>query len=133
MLRSVNARYVPMEEFKAKVIFSDRINDGDVEVIDVHCDLEFLDVQVSILATQDVLTLRFDMAEGFRVLDKRDLHSWWQVITMKDGWCFEVELGSWLSQESSRPDFMLGGLKYYKEFLIIGLDTCVCVVGKKNP
>ncbi|PKI02253.1 hypothetical protein [Glaciecola sp. 33A] len=122
-----------MQEFNAKVVFPDKINDGDVEVVNIQYDLEFLDVQVSILATQEVLTLRFDMTEGFRVLDERDLHNWWQVITMKDGWCFKVESGGWLSQESSRTDFMIGSLEYYKEFLIIGLDTCVSVIAQKEP
>ena len=122
-----------MEAFKAKLVFSDRANDGDVEVIDVHYDLEYLDVQVSILSTQEVLTLRFDMTEGFRVLDERDLHRWWQSITMRDGWCFEVVSGGWFSQESLRSDFMIGGLKYFREFLVIGLDTCVSVISQKTP
>jgi hypothetical protein len=122
-----------MEEFNAKVVFPDKINDGDVEIVDIHYDLEFLDVKVSILTTQEALTLRFDMTEGFRVLDERDLHNWWQVITMKDGWCFKVESGGWFSQESSRADFMIGSLEYYKEYLIIGLDTCISVISQKEP
>lgn len=52
-----------METFKAIIVFADRASD----------DVEVIDVQVSVLFTLEVLTLRFDMTEGFRVLDERDL------------------------------------------------------------
>ena|GEM_PF-935296 len=77
--------------------------------------------------------VNFEATYGFRVLDEGDLSEFWSVCTLKDGWCFEVMEGGWNSLELKRAHFVSGKLYDIKEYLIVGLNECVSVLGHEPP
>ncbi len=75
----------------------------------------------------------FGSVWGFRVLSELDLTEFWPIVTLKDGWLFEVHAGGWLNLELSRPQFTSGRLYELHEYLIIGLGDCVSVLAEQPP
>jgi hypothetical protein len=122
-----------MREFKASSLSEAPPSDGKVEVIDVHFDLHKLEVTVGLYDQKVDKKVTFEEVCGFRALDEGGLTAWWSHITLKDGWCFEVIQGGWFEQEAQRKDFLSGNAKFYREFLIIGVDFCLSVISKDYP
>jgi hypothetical protein len=99
----------------------------------VHFDLHELHVKVGLYDKAIDKTVTFKEVCGFRGFDEGDLSAWWSIISLNDGWCFEVTQGGWFEQESQRSDFVAGYAKFYREFLIIGVNFCLSVISKDYP
>ena len=108
-------------------------SDGKAEVLDVHFDLNRLEIVVGLFSAQGDRRIVFEEVKGFRVLDESDLSAWWERVSSIDGWLFEVTAGGWFAQESQRSDFLSGAAQFYREFLVVGVDFCVCVIAKGHP
>jgi hypothetical protein len=77
----------------------------------------------------------FQRLHGFRVLDERDLVSFWKEGTgfEKGAWLYEVDSGGWLELESSRPCFSTPSIfPEVREYLVVG-DRCVSVLAACPP
>ena len=122
-----------MKEFHASPLPEAPSSDGKVELCNVHFDLERLEVIVGLLDNGLEKKVVFEEVCGFRVLDECDLSAWWSHINLNNGWCFEIAQGGWFEQESQRPDFFNGAAKFYREFLVIGVDFCISVISKDFP
>ena len=76
----------------------------------------------------------FESPRGLRVLDERDLTSFWAAgISSRVGWLFEITYGGWLDQESQRADFVSQHIGEQREYLVIGIDWCVSVIAAHQP
>lgn len=77
--------------------------------------------------------VHFDALHGFRVLDEGDLSEFWSECNLQMGWLFKVKSGGWNYLEKTRDHFVTGKLYEPVEFLIIGLNECVSVLGFEMP
>ena len=74
-----------------------------------------------------------DVTWGFRVLDELDLCEFWKECDLTQGWFFEVLEGGWKALENTRGHFVSDKMYKHREFLIIGLNECVSVLGQELP
>ena len=107
--------------------------DGKVELVDIHYDLDKLEITISLNNQENDKKIIFEEVCGFRALDEGDLFSWWKETNLTKGWCFEVSEGGWFDFERQRKDFVSGSTNSYREFLVIGVDLCVSVITNEEP
>ncbi|WP_441004585.1 hypothetical protein [Pseudocolwellia agarivorans] len=79
------------------------------------------------------VNVNFDATWGFRVLDELDLCEFWTECDLTQGWFFEVFDGGWNALENTRSHFVTDKMYKHREFLIIGLNECVSVLGQELP
>ena len=105
----------------------------DSEIVRIEYALSALTVYLRD-AEGNGLVLLFEDVRGYRVLDERDLGAYWPECSEPNGRVFHVESGGWLDQEKLRPDFLEFELiPDLKEFLVPGIEDCVCVLCVKPP
>lgn len=75
----------------------------------------------------------FDSVIGYRVLDERDLQTFWSACTSLQGWMFEIHANGWLQEELRRPGSCMNFYNQPREWLIPGLETCVSVLSEQAP
>lgn len=94
-------------------------------------------LDILIVGCQDESGCRvlFEEVIGFKVLDEREMLEYWPVCSTPNGWIFEVSANGWLQQDQARFALLnAGGLKSkLKEYVITGINECVCVISRKSP
>lgn len=116
---------------RVRVIDSDFRADEVTRVERVTLTSECL--SITMVSRDSEALVCFEQTYGFRVLDEYDLTEFWAVVTLKDGWLFEVERGGWKDLELKRSHFLSGRNDWVTEYLVIGLNDCVSVLTKQPP
>ena len=70
---------------------------------------------------------------GYRVLDERDLQSFWAACSSKQGWLYEIHANGWLQDELKRPGTSMEFYGAPREYLIPGIEFCVSVISDDEP
>jgi hypothetical protein len=104
------------------------------EITHVDYDLWMLRVTLQFENQREPYYAHFAHTRGFRVLDESDLLEFWNKDTRPKGWLWEIEEGGWIDLEKTREGFLLGTQPHtQREFLIVGLNECVSVIGSNAP
>lgn len=113
-----------------KVFDSSSFDYVDIENINLSQDK----LTLTLSSSEGTITVELNNLEGFRVLDERDLTEFWSVLSLEDGFIFQIIEGGWFSLEEKREGFLL---KYDEEkqteYLIISENLCVSVFANDEP
>lgn len=91
--------------------------------------IELTDVSTLVL----VGIVSFASVIGYRVLDERDLQSFWPACSSKHGWLYEIHANGWLQDELERPGTCMEFYGTPREYLIPGIEFCVSVISDDEP
>jgi len=115
---------------KSKVLECDN-STNTIEVVNLNFDVDLLEITISI--DGDKIDIIFEELAGFRVLDEGDLLEFWPECSLKIGWLHEVTSGGWFELESKRNGFSLSGNSEITEYLVVGVNYCVSILGWEKP
>ena len=115
---------------KSKVLECDN-STNTIEVVNLNFDVDLLEITISI--DGDKIDIIFEEPAGFRVLDEGDLLEFWPECSLQKGWLHEVTSGGWFELESKRSGFSLSGNSVITEYLIVGVNYCVSILGWEKP
>ncbi|HTQ99940.1 MAG TPA: hypothetical protein VMH83_08115 [Candidatus Acidoferrum sp.] len=102
------------------------------EIVHVDYDLWVLRLTLRFASMKEPFYLQFFNTRGFRVLDEGDLLEFWKPENRLAGVAWEIESGGWLDLEKTRSGF-LSALHPAREFLVVGANECVSVIGTSIP
>ena len=122
-----------MSKLIAKSINRDYPNESGAELFKVVSEADNLEAFIEFFEGNTDVKIKFENIFGYKSLDESDLFDWWNFITLKDGWLFEVEAGGWKEFEATRSDFMSAAHEKLKEFLIISNNMCLSVLCYEYP
>jgi hypothetical protein len=102
------------------------------EVVELHLVRDRLTLKCEPENGGAAFGVAFDGVRGFRCLDEGDLLDFWDHLTIRDGWFFEILEGGWRDLEAHRPGF-LSKILEFREYLIISDNLCVSILTKIEP
>ena len=106
---------------------------GNPEILHINYDLWRLIITLRLNEQKEPVYVTFENVIGFRVLDEGDLLEFWNNEKRTTGWIWEIEQGGWFELEKSRNGFVSGYSKNTVEYLVVGINECVSVIGKSMP
>ena len=115
---------------KSKVLECDN-STNTIEVVNLNFDVDLLEITISI--DGDKIDILFEEPAGFRVLDEGDLLEFWPECSLQTGWLHEITSGGWFELESKRNGFSLSGNSEVTEYLVVGVNYCVSILGWEKP
>lgn len=119
---------------RAKSIDNSIESAGAPEITRLDYDLWSLRLTLQFEDRRGPCYVCFANTRGFRVLDESDLLEFWSQDTRPKGWLWEIEAGGWIQLEKTREGFLLGTQPgAQREFLVVGLNECVSVIGTLAP
>lgn len=110
------------------------------DVHSLHYDMVHLQINMWGDGETDRITLTFPHVVGFRVLDERNLLSYWNEYSQPNGWIYEVHSGGWKDEDAQRDDYhcsadeshALNNPLRLREYFVVG-DKCVSVLTYSPP
>ena len=106
----------------------------DLDVVSVVFTPEATHVDLQSQSTGRVWRVRFQGAQGHRVLDEGDLLEFWPECSTPNGSIFKITSGGWFEQESQRPGFLKRDTQPgMPEYFITGENACVSVISHNPP
>nr|WP_257903543.1 hypothetical protein [Pseudoalteromonas sp. CR1] len=115
---------------KNKILECDN-STNTIEVINLNFDVDLLTITISI--DGDKIDIIFEEPAGFRVLDEGDLLEFWHECSLQAGWLHEIISGGWFDLESKRNGFSSCGNSEITEYLVVGVNYCVSILGWEKP
>ena len=106
---------------------------GFPEIVNINYDLWRLTITLNFEEQKEPVYVTFENIVGFRVLDEGDLLEFWDNEKRASGWIWEIEHGGWFELEKSRNGFVSGHSNQNTEYLILGINDCVSVIGNSKP